>query len=136
MTVDCEHIKAKYKQANNNHRKLLETIIPKHDQDLQKSMIQDCLRIVRKVCHFSLMGNADNGKTCMLVPWTMEHFNGEPAYYTIDFRMPVIQYIPRAFGSIHNIIRTQVRGRIDAIEYVPKYIMSLNYVALEKNQEQ
>jgi len=135
MTSDCEHIKAEYKPENNNHRKLLETIIPKHDQNLQKSMIQDCLRIVRKACHFSLMGEAHN-KTCLLVPWTIEHAHGEPAYYTIDFRTPVMQYIPKAFGSLHKIIRTQARGRLDAIEYVPKYIMSLNYVALEKNQEQ
>ena len=119
--------KAEYKQENNFARKMLEELIPKYSSSLQSDMIQECGAIITNIRRFSSKILSKN--SIQIKPWTIRHAHREPAYFTINFAMPIIQYIPLAFKPIHFKFNFTIHNQV---EYIPCYLMNLNHVTLVK----
>ncbi len=126
--TDIQSEKAKYKQENNFARKMLEVLIPQYNKSLQIDMIQECGAIMKNIRRFSSKTSSKDFTT-LVNSWTIKGANGEPAYFTMDFTLPIIQYIPSAFKPIHFKFNFTIYNQV---EYVPCYMMNLNHVTLVK----
>ena len=123
--------KAEYNSGRDSDTKLLEKTIPNYDRHTLMNMIQECKLVVEKAQALGLTSSSDaRGAASRIVPWTVKGAHREPSYYTIDFTLPVVQYVPPAFVSIY--LRCRFSQQLD-VEYIPCYLMNLNRVVLYKS---
>ena len=122
--------KAGYQRNNDATTTLIEKLIPKYNEQLQRDMIQECMAVVDGAQDVGILSTpSGDHDSPLLKPWTIRNAHGEPAYYTIKFSDPVIYHIPPLLGHLKRrlkIFREQIA------EYVPCYMMNLNRVVLAK----
>ena len=111
--------------------KLLEKLIPSYHQPLQASMVKECNSIINIVREFEPKTES-KGHGVRIKPWTIQYGHKMPAYFTVNFTMPVIRYISPAFEPIHKRL-TFIKHH--KAEYVPCYIMNINHVVLIKTSQ-
>ena len=117
----------KYNPKNKFTRKLLEDIMKRYDGRLLADMVLECKRVMRD--YDENEARLSKHSRVRLESWTIKDAHGEPAYFTVKFSMPVVQYIPSYFRLLHAMLRYRWNR---SVEYIPCYMMNLNRVALVK----
>ena len=108
---------------------LLEKHLPAYDNKLVQAMIPEARRQMELIRRF--MVNAEPAQ------FTVKFMHGEAAYWESQFRLPVIQYVPKCFRFIiKNFVFLWRKGSY--LECVPSYIPNVNHIALlnSYNQQQ
>ncbi len=114
-----------YRSGGDHDVPLLERDIPEYDNKLAVAMILEAKYIAEQIKELA-----------HTIPeqFTIQYLHHEMAYFHVKAKLPVIQYTPKEFNILTQIVRYHHKpGKPPSpVFYVPCYILNLNHVALMK----
>ena len=117
-----------YRSGGDHDVPLLERDIPEYDSKLAVTMILEAKSIAEQI---------KNLAPPIPEQFTIQYLNREMGYFHVKARLPVIQYTPKEFNILTQIVGYHHKpGKPPSpVAYVPCYILNLNHVTLMKRYD-
>ena len=99
--------------------RLLEELIPKYDNDLARRMIMEAACMKDQIPMY-----------CMPKCYTILKHSSNTAFFEIELKGTVVQYVPECFRFLKRNIYYPYRNGARLLEHMPCYIPNLNHVVM------